>query len=50
MHSGNTREKIHSGKRGFPECFIVHGTRGREALREDERHSRTKSDGKMEIF
>jgi hypothetical protein len=28
-------EEMHSGKRVFPECLIVHGTRGREALGED---------------
>jgi hypothetical protein len=26
---------MHSGKRVFPECLIVYGTRGREALGED---------------
>jgi hypothetical protein len=28
------REEMHSGKRVFPECLIVHDTRGREALEE----------------
>jgi hypothetical protein len=28
-------EEMHSGKRVFPECLMVHGTRGREALGED---------------
>jgi hypothetical protein len=28
-------EEMHSGKRVFPECLIVHGTWGREALGEN---------------